>query len=220
MPSRGANPARARSVFINCPFDPEYEPLLRAACFAIMACSHKPRCALDINDSGAVRFVEIVKLIAECGFSIHDISRVELDKASKLPRFNMPLELGADLGLRFAGSKPQRDRRMMIMDAEDHRYDNTLSDLSGNDIKAHAKDPKKVIRHVRDWLAHHWDPSLGKGPPGADYICADHDAFLTLAPDIVMGLNLDPHHRLPHRDYLRVVEEALPLIAVARGTVA
>jgi hypothetical protein len=42
-------------------------------------------------------------MIAECDFSIHDISRVELDDHSRLPRFNMPLELGADLGLRLQG---------------------------------------------------------------------------------------------------------------------
>lgn len=218
MPShKAASPARARSVFINCPFDAEYEPLLRAACFAIMACSHKPRCALDIHDSGAVRFVEIVKLISECAFSIHDVSRVELDRSSRLPRFNMPLELGADLGLRFAGSPMQRSRKMMIMDAEDHRYDKTLSDLSGNDIMIHGNDPRKVIRQVRDWLNNHWDPAHGHGPPGADYICQDFDAYLVLAPDIVKALNLDPHDRLPHRDYLKVVEEALPRIAAARS---
>jgi hypothetical protein len=95
--------SRARSVFINCPFDPDYKPLLRAACFAVMACGYVPRGALDYSDSGVVRFIEIVAMITECDRSIHDISRVELDRASRLPRFNMPLELGADLGLRLAG---------------------------------------------------------------------------------------------------------------------
>ncbi len=93
---------RARSVFISCPFDPGYKRLLRAACFTMLTCGYLPRCALDYSDSGAVRFTEIVKLITACDLSVNDISRVKLDHVSRLPRFNMPLELGADLGLRLA----------------------------------------------------------------------------------------------------------------------
>ena len=59
-----------------------------------MACGYVPRCALDFSDSGALRFQEIVALMTACGFSVHDVSRVELDSTSGLPRFNMPLELG------------------------------------------------------------------------------------------------------------------------------
>jgi hypothetical protein len=63
-------------------------------CFTILLCGYVPRCALDFSDSGRSRFENILDLIVECGLSVHDISRVELDAASKLPRFNMPLELG------------------------------------------------------------------------------------------------------------------------------
>ena len=122
-------PARQRSVFINCPFDQSYQPLLRAACYTILACGWVPRCALDFSDSGEVRFARIVDLIAACDFSLHDVSRVEAPKG--LPRFNMPLELGADLGLRLRGPSPQRRRKLLILDAVAHRYDKTLSDISG-----------------------------------------------------------------------------------------
>jgi hypothetical protein len=102
-PSRGSRePTRNRAVFINCPFDAEYRPLMRACCIAIMACGYLPRCALDT--------------------------------VSRLPRFNMPLELGADLGLRLAGPALQRQRKTLILDAVSHRYDKTLSDISGIDI--------------------------------------------------------------------------------------
>src|SRR5579863_5628947 len=138
----GPKPNRARSVFINCPFDPDYKPLLRGACFAIMACGYAPRCALDYNDSGVVRLIEIVTMITACDRSIHDISRVELDRRSSLPRFNMPLELGADLGLRLAGPQLQRRRKSLILDAEAHRYDKTLSDISGMDIEVHSNDAR------------------------------------------------------------------------------
>ena len=218
MPSRAAvDPARARSVFINCPFDETYKPLLRAACFAIIACGHTPRCALDFDDGGAVRVVEIIKLIAGCGFSVHDISRVQLDTSNNLPRFNMPFELGADLGLRLQGPKAQQSRKTLILDGAPHQYDKTLSDISGMDPKFHGDDVNQVIRHVRDWLNANWDSSWGQHPPGANAICADHVAYLQIAPDIIQTLRLDPHDDLPHIDYLKVVHLALPRIAAARG---
>lgn len=217
MPSPvGPKPARARSVFINCPFDADYKPLLRAACFAILACGYAPRCALDYSDSGAVRFTEIVKMIAECDLSIHDISRVELDSGSQLPRFNMPLELGADLGLRLEGPARQRRRKTLILDAEPHRYDRTLSDISGMDIEAHANSAREVVRHVRDWLNANREPGASV-LPGAAAINEDYNTYLKLAPDIIAELRLDPHDELPHPDYLHVVETALPMIDAARG---
>ncbi|HVY17431.1 MAG TPA: hypothetical protein VHB27_19570 [Rhodopila sp.] len=184
-------PAWSRSVFINCPFDEAYKPLMRAACFAIIACGYTPRCALDYNDSGAVRLVEIARMISECGFSIHDISRVELDRASRLPRFNMPLELGMDLGLRLQGSARQKGRRTLILDAVAHQYDKTLSDISGLDPQFHRNDARTVIRHVRDWLNAYRDPAIDGGPPGARAIYDDYLAYTTIAPDIIQALRLD-----------------------------
>lgn len=189
---------------------------MRAACFAILACGYALRCALDYSDSGALRFTEIVKMIAECDLSIHDISRVELDQDSRLPRFNMPLELGADLGLRLEGPVRQRRRRTLILDAVAHRYDQTLSDISGMDIEAHGNDTRQTIRHVRDWLNANRPPG-STILPGAAAINDDHEAYLKIAPDIVEGLRLDPHDDLPHGDYLHVVEIALPRIEAARA---
>lgn len=189
---------------------------MRAACFAILACGFVPRCALDINDSGAVRFVEIVRMITECGLSVHDISRVEVDDDSLLPRFNMPFELGADLGLRLGGPKQQSRRRTLILDAEMHRYDRTLSDISGMDIGAHRGDASQVIRLVRDWL--NTNRSKGLPPlPGAVALQQDFVAYLRIASDIALDLRLDPHDQLPHADYLHVVTMALPLLERERS---
>jgi hypothetical protein len=169
----GPKAAPARSVFKNCPFDDTYKPLLRAACFTIPACGYSPLCALDYSDSGAFRLAEIVKTISECDLSIHDISRVEPNSRSQLPRFNMPFELGADLGLRLAGPPRQRRRKTLILDAEAHRYDKTLSDISGMDIEAHADNPRKVVRHVRDWLNTKREAGAAVLPPPVNFLfCA------------------------------------------------
>ncbi|HEY1752941.1 MAG TPA: hypothetical protein VGG29_16910 [Caulobacteraceae bacterium] len=185
-------------------------------CFAILACGYVPRCALDFSDSGAVRFQEIIAVMTACGFSVHDVSRVELDSASGLPRFNMPLELGADLALRLAGPAIQRARKTLVLDKEKHRYDKMLSDISGMDIEAHNDDPRIAIKSVRDWL------NVNRGDdrilPGATAIADDYSTYLKIAPDIITELRLDPHDELPHRDYLYVVEQALPLIETARSS--
>lgn len=217
MPSLGGPKLdRSRSVFINCPFDAEYKPLMRAACFAILACGFQPRCALDYSDSGAVRFIEIVKMISECDLSIHDLSRVELDSRFGLPRFNMALELGADLGLRLGGLRSQRHRKTLIFEGEAHQSDKTLSDISGMDVVAHANDPREIIRHVRDWLNTNREPGA-RVLPGAAAINEDYNLYRQFAPGIIAELRFDPHDELPHNDYRHVVEIALPMIEVYRG---
>ena len=205
-------PQRDRSVFINCPFDSEYQPLLRAGCFTILACGFAPRCALDLGDSGKVRFDEIVKMISDCDYSIHDISRVELDKASQLPRFNMPLELGADLGLRFRGPRIQRRRKTLVLDTEKHRYDVMLSDISGMDIESHENNARNVVLRIRDWLNLHQRTGGARILPGANAIWSDYEVFESLVPDILSSLRLDDLGKLHHVDFLRVVELALPLL--------
>lgn len=182
-------------------------------CFAIAACGYVPRCALDYSDSGAIRFERILDLIADCGLSVHDVSRVELDKSSGLPRFNMPLELGADLGLRLRGPAAHRSRRILVLDAEPHRYDVTLSDISGMDVEVHGGEAERIITVVRNWL----NAGQPEPLPGGAAIAADHRAFLTLVPDIIASLRFDDFDALPHPDFMHVVEEALPMIEAARS---
>jgi hypothetical protein len=89
-----------KNIFINCPFDDEYRPLLRAMLFTVIYCGLTPRIATERADSGEVRIRKIVELMKESKFSVHDISRIEPLKRGDLPRFNMPFELGMELGLR------------------------------------------------------------------------------------------------------------------------
>ena len=74
----GPKPPAAKAVFINCPFDDAFKPLLRAMVFAIIASGYYPRCALDKSDSAEVRVSKIAGMIGECDWGIHDLSRVEV----------------------------------------------------------------------------------------------------------------------------------------------
>src|SRR5262249_29633577 len=136
------------SVFINCPFDEPYQPLFEAIIFCVSACGFVPRCTLELTDAAEVRIENIYRLIAQCNHSIHDISRTEVeDQPYRLPRFNMPLELGIFLGAkRFGGRSSQK--RCLIMDRAPYRYQRFISDIVGQDIWAHNRNPTMAIRHV------------------------------------------------------------------------
>ena len=97
-------------------------------------------------------FEKIYKLINESKYGIHDISRVTLDSKNRLPRFNMPLELGIWLGAKRYGSSRDRAKRALVFDKVDHRYQKFCSDISGQDARSHNNDPSIVIRKVRNWL--------------------------------------------------------------------
>ncbi len=140
------------NVFINCPFDKEYKPILDAIVFTIYACNFIPRSALEENDSGNVRFEKIIEIISDSKLGIHDISRTELDKKTSLPRFNMPFELGLFLGAKKFGAFDQSKKRTLILDKKKHRYQKLISDIAGQDPKYHNEKINKVILSIRDWL--------------------------------------------------------------------
>lgn len=180
MPS-GRPPARSaeydRNVFVNCPFDPTYQPLFQALVFAVFECGMRPRCALEAYDGGEVRIEKIVNIVRECRWGIHDISRTELND-NGLPRFNMPLELGLFLGAGRFGDRYQRQKSCLVLDRDQYRYQQFMSDIAGQDISAHGNDPRRAIQAVRDWLS---TARTARGDrvalPGADAIAERMDRF-------------------------------------------
>jgi hypothetical protein len=102
----------ANFVFINCPFDPGYNKKFRAIVFTIVYCGFEPRCSLELDDGSQNRLDKIMSIIGECKFGIHDISRTQLDSANRLPRFNMPLELGVFFGAKKFGGATTRKKRV------------------------------------------------------------------------------------------------------------
>jgi hypothetical protein len=147
------------SVFINCPFDEEYRPLFQALVFTVHDRGYLARCALEVPGSGHVRIQKIQRIIEECCYGLHDISRTELDRETALPRFNMPLELGLFLGAQRYGDERQSRRRCKVLDLERYRFQKYISDIAGQDISPHDGRPEKAIQAVRDWLRD-WEPEV------------------------------------------------------------
>jgi hypothetical protein len=171
-----------RSVFVNCPFDRVYRPMLRAIMFAIRDCGFTVRSALEVQDSSDVRFQKIVRIIRGSQYAIHDISRVQLDRATRLPRFNMPLELGLFLGAKEFGDPEQRTKRSLVLDRTPYRYQKFCSDIAGQDIEAHANNPAKVIELVRNWLSGPAGEHGGRIPSGS-VVAARYVQFVADLPE-------------------------------------
>ena len=144
--------AYTRNVFINCPFDEAYKPIFQSIIFTVFDCGCTPRCSLEIEDSSEVRIDKISKVIADCKYGIHDISRTELDNDTNLPRFNMPLELGMFLGAKRFGNDEQGKKACLILDKAPYRYQSFISDIAGQDIQTHKNDDLEAIKVVRNWL--------------------------------------------------------------------
>ena len=138
------------NVFINCPFNAKYKSLFDAMVFAVHDCGFIPRCALEDDDASEVRIDKIYHIIADCRYGIHDISRTELDRDSDLPRFNMPLELGIFLGAKRFGVEEQKRKKCLVLDREQYRYQQFISDIAGQDIQAHNNSSREVITRVRN----------------------------------------------------------------------
>jgi hypothetical protein len=176
-----------RNVFINCPFDDDYAPLFEAIVFAINDAGFRPKCARERLDSSQIRLQKIIELISVSRYSIHDLSRTALDATNSLPRFNMPLELGIDLGCK-AFSADCADKSFLIFDSEQYRFQKFVSDLGGQDIHQHGNSAKAAVTRVRDWLR---TESGRTDLPGGAAIYDRYEEFRADQPAICAELKLD-----------------------------
>jgi hypothetical protein len=188
-------------VFINCPFDKKYEKFFDATVFTVIRCGFEARCALEIDDGGGTRIDKIMNLIEVCRYSIHDLCRTEPDPTTRLPRFNMPLELGIFLGARRYGSGQQKQKRCLILDTEEFRYQKFISDIAGQDIHDHGNDLEQLVYKVRDFLR-----SNGSHISGGSQIYGEYRQFESDKGPLCRSLELDPK-KLTYKDLTNVTAE-------------
>jgi hypothetical protein len=133
-------------VFLNIPYDNNFQNLFLAYIAGISAFGLLPRATLEIPSSSR-RLEKILGLIGLCRYSIHDLSRVQLDaKAPKTPRFNMPFELG----LAVAHHRKPRTKKhdWFVCEAKKRRLSKSLSDLDGTDVYIHDGRVSGVLREL------------------------------------------------------------------------
>jgi hypothetical protein len=144
---RNAAKLRAKdiSVFLNVPYDAAFENLLLAYIAAISAYGFSPRATLEIP-FGQRRLDRILTPIHQSQYSIHDLSRVQLDrKPPRTPRFNMPFELGLTVALERTAHP---DHSWIVCETVLRRVNKSLSDLDGTDAYIHGGAIKGVFREM------------------------------------------------------------------------
>jgi hypothetical protein len=147
-----ATPPFERSVFVNCPFDEAFAPLLQAIAFCVTDLGYYPRLAPENADNAANRLDRIIKLIRGSKYGIHDLSRCKSSAVGEYARLNMPFELGLDHGCAQFGGGQMSGKTILILEETLYDYQKGLSDISGWDIHAHEADYIKVVRIVSSWL--------------------------------------------------------------------
>ena len=142
----------SNSVFVNCPYDEEYEHILQAILFCIIYLGFHPKIAKERIDSAELRISKIQEFIQTSKYSIHDLSRCQADTVGDYYRLNMPFELGIDYGCKqFYGGHRNR-KKFLILEEKPFRYQAAISDLAGFDIEQHNGDFQNAVRKVRNWL--------------------------------------------------------------------
>ena len=155
VPRRGRTGTRrkrrqsgAKAVFLNIPYDHKFRELYLAYIVGVSALGLAPFATLGIP--GDRRLDRIFSLIKSCKYSIHDLSRVEIDAGPpRTPRFNMPLELGLAVAWKRLGA---RSHSWFIFESQLRRAEKSCSDVSGTDIYIHDANVRGVFRQLRNAL--------------------------------------------------------------------
>jgi hypothetical protein len=135
--------SKQQRVFLNIPYDQQFERTYLAYVTALSAMGFLPQATLGIG--GNRRLDRIASLIEGCSYSIHDMSRVQLDRnAPRTPRFNMPLELG----LAVAWARANQHHKWFVFESVKRRLAKSMSDLDGTDPYIHEGTIRGVMREV------------------------------------------------------------------------
>lgn len=140
--------SNVKAVFLNLPYDRKFKDLYLAYIVGVSALGLVPHATLGIP--GDLRLDRIFSLIQSCKYSIHDLSRVEVDAGPpRTPRFNMPLELGLAIAWRRLGSP---SHSWFVFESQSRRAEKSCSDISGTDVYIHDAEVQGVFRELRNAL--------------------------------------------------------------------
>jgi hypothetical protein len=133
-------------VFLNIPYDQGFRSLYLAYIVGLVHLGFEPRTTLGLPD-GTRRLDKILAEIQGCRYSIHDLSRVGLDRNPPYttPRFNMPFELG--LAVAWEKLNPT-NHTFFVFEAKAYRLQKSLSDLNGTDPRIHGSQVSGVMREL------------------------------------------------------------------------
>lgn len=171
-------PPFEKSVFINCPYDAEFAPLLHAIVLTVAARGFMPRSALETGGTADPRIVRIAKGIMTSKYSIHDLSRFQGEDVDNHARFNMPLELGMAMGVRFMKDGTGTEHNWVALLPAGIEHQKFVSDLIGYDMREHDSQVSTVITRIAGWLSE--QPEFTRPTPAAKTILDSFEPFRAL----------------------------------------
>ena len=182
-------PRAKESLFLNIPYDSSFTNLYLAYIAGVSSFGLMPRATLEIP-GGERRLDRILALIRSCAYSLHDLSRVELDRRPPTtPRFNMPFELGLFLGARKFGGRAQSRKKTLILDRDRFRYQAFISDIAGQDVHAYDGEFPQLIEETATWLR---DEARAPHVPGGRAIAVEYARFRAALPAVAATKRLEP----------------------------
>ena len=134
---------RFESVFLNIPYDFEFENLYLAYVVGLTQLGLAINVALAVPNQGRLR--TIIELIDQSDFSIHDLSRVEVSRG--VPRFNMPVELGLAL---YRSHITSGQHRVFLFERKQYRAQRSTSDVNGIDAQIHNGTIRGLMGGLRN----------------------------------------------------------------------
>jgi hypothetical protein len=173
------------NVFINCPFDKQFTPMLHAIVFTVHLLGFRARCSQEITD-GTDRLTKIMNVVVNSKYGIHDLSRIQ----GRTPRFNMPFELGIDIGSKHAGNSDCRTKHHLVLVTKAYEYQKFISDLLGRDPVPHNDRVTDVIPIVRNWLNNAIKGTPRHPFPSGSLVNTEYRKFQKALPQICKKLKL------------------------------
>lgn len=159
------NGERDTSVFINCPYDPDYEDIFDALLFAAVICGFYPKSAMTPRESAKPRMERIAQTLRESKYSFHDLSRCKGGGDENLARFNMPLELGIAMGLKYFANDEADGHDWCLLVLSNSDYRRFVSDLAGYDPKEYDGHVDGAVQALMSWLSVTQDATMASVNP-------------------------------------------------------
>jgi hypothetical protein len=114
----------------------------------------------------------------------------------------MPLELGMFLAAKRFGVELQRRKNALILDRDRYRYQKFISDIAGQDIRAHDLGQAAAISVTRDWLR----SCSSRAMPGGSEIHRQYRRFTAQLPAQCRALRLKSGE-LTFNDFTNIATE-------------
>jgi hypothetical protein len=105
------------------------------------------------------------------------------------------------------GPRMHRDKKYLIIESDQFRFKQFISDLSGQDIQAHNNDPSEAIKCIRNWLSKKAKSTI----PSASIIIDEYTTFLENLPALCEASQWKPNE-LTFDEYSNLVTSWLALL--------